>query len=134
MDAVGRYCAASEARDIDGLLGTLSDEPSLVSPVSGRMVFRGRDDLRVLLGHVYGMLGELRWEVLPGEGSRRVAIAECRLLGLRLTDAMVFELDADGRIAVIRPHLRPWLALTIFAALLGPRMLRRPGVIRRALA
>lgn len=134
MDAVARYCAASEAQDMDGLVATLSDRPALVSPVSGRMTFRGRDDLRVLLGHVYGLLGALRWDVVPGEGPRRVALAEARIAGLRLTDAMVFELDGEGRIAVIRPHLRPWLALTVFAALLGPRLLRHPGVIRRALA
>jgi hypothetical protein len=51
-----------------------------------------------------------------------------------MTDAMVFELAADGRIRRIGPHLRPWLALTLFAALVGPKVALRPGVVRRALA
>ena len=33
----------------------------------------------------------------------------------------------------IRPHLRPWLAITLFALLLGPKIARHPGVLRRAL-
>jgi hypothetical protein len=40
---------------------------------------------------------------------------------------------ADGRIRRISPHLRPWLALTLFALVLGPQAARRPGMIRRAL-
>ena len=44
-----------------------------------------------------------------------MAISEGRLAGLRLDDAMVFDLTDDGRIRRIRPHLRPWLATTIFA-------------------
>jgi hypothetical protein len=50
-----------------------------------------------------------------------------------MTDAMVFELGPDGPIRRISPHLRPWLALTLFALILGPRVARRPGMICRAL-
>ena len=39
----------------------------------------------------------------------------------------------DGRIRRIGPHLRPWLALTLFALVLGPKVGRRPGVVWRAL-
>ena len=50
-----------------------------------------------------------------------------------ITDAMVLELDDAGLIVRIRPHLRPWLAITLFALLLGPKIARHPGVVRRAL-
>jgi hypothetical protein len=46
---------------------------------------------------------------------------------------MIFELASDGRIDRIRPHLRPWLALTVFALMLGPRVARHPGLVWRAL-
>jgi hypothetical protein len=46
---------------------------------------------------------------------------------------MVLELDDAGLIVRIRPHLRPWLAITLFALLLGPKIARHPGVLRRAL-
>jgi hypothetical protein len=69
-----------------------------------------------------------------GDGAERVAVGEARILGVRMTDAMVFDLAADGRIRRIGPHLRPWLALTLFALVLGPKVARHPGVVRRALA
>jgi len=60
-------------------------------------------------------------------------IGECRIGSLKLGDVMILELAADGRIRRIRPHLRPWLALTVFALMLGPKLARHPGVLVRAL-
>lgn len=133
-DAIARYRSASEAGDIDGIMSTLTPDVELVSPISGRMVFRGDDDVELLLRGVYGSLKGLRWTDALGEGERRVIVGEARLLGVRLTDAMVFDLAADGRIRRISPHLRPWLALTLFAVVLGPKIGLHPGVVRRALA
>lgn len=132
-DAVARYIDASERGDVEALMGALAPDVELVSPISGRMVFRGEDDVRALLTAVYGSLKGLRWTRTLGEGEGRVVLGEARLLGVRLTDAMVFELAPDGRIRRIAPHLRPWLALTLFALVLGPQVGRRPGMIWRAL-
>ena len=132
-DAVSTYCAASEAADIDAMMGTLAPDAELVSPISGRMVFRGHDDLRILLTAVYGSLNGVRWTEAVGQDHVRVAIAEARVGPLRMTDAMVFDLGADGLITRVRPHLRPWLALTLLAAMLGPKVGRHPALVRRAL-
>ena len=132
-DAVTRYMSASEANDIDAMMETLAPDAELVSPISGRMVFRGTGDLRVLLTAVYGTLTGLRWDPQVGEGAVRAAVAEGSVGPMRIGDAMVFELAGDGRIQRIRPHLRPWLALTFFALVLGPKVGRHPGVVRRAL-
>jgi hypothetical protein len=133
-DAVTRYCAASEANDIDAIMATLAPDAALVSPLSGRMVFRGHDDLRILLTAVYGSMGGLRWVRQIGEGTAdRVAIAEERVGATQLGDAMVFELGDSGLIRRIRPHLRPWLGTTVFALILGPKIARHPGVVLRAL-
>jgi hypothetical protein len=132
-DAVGRYLSSSEAGDIEGIMAALTTDVEVISPISGRMVFRGHDDVEHLLGAVYGSLKELRWTRTVGEGEHQVTVGEARLGPLRMTDAMVFELASDGRIRKISPHLRPWLALTLFALVLGPKVARRPGVVRRAL-
>jgi hypothetical protein len=133
-DAISRYCAATEAGDVDGFMATMAPDVEIVSPISGRMVFRGEDDVRFLLSAVYGTLGELNWTKIVGDGESRVAVGETKIAGIGMTDAMVFELAPDGRIRRISPHLRPWLALSVFALLLGPKVARRPGVVRRALA
>lgn len=127
------FCEATRVNDIDRVMGTLSHDVELISPLSGRMVFRGRDDLRVLLDAVYGGLNGLTWREVIGEGSTRVAVSDARVAGVTITDAMVLDLDDAGLITRIRPHLRPWLAITLFAALLGPKIARHPGVVRRAL-
>lgn len=133
VDAVERYIDASERNDIAAMVEALAPDVELVSPISGHMVFKGKEDVRVLLAAVYGSLSGLRWTQAHGDGNDRVAVGEARLLGVRLTDAMVFELAPDGRIRRIAPHLRPWLALTLFALVLGPQVGRRPGMVWRAL-
>jgi hypothetical protein len=133
-DAVSHYLAATEAGNVDGFMEALAPDVEVISPISGHMIFRGQNDVRVLLSAVYGSLDNLRWTETVGEGERRVAVGETRILGVGMTDAMVFDLGLDGRIRRISPHLRPWLALTLFAVVLGPKVGRHPALIRRALA
>ena len=133
-DAVSRYCAATEAGDVDAFMATMTPDVEVVSPISGRMSFRGQDDVRFLLSAVYGTLTDLHWTTVVGDGKSSVAVGRTKVAGIGMTDAMVFELAPDGRIQRIGPHLRPWLALTVFALLLGPKVGRRPGVVRRALS
>jgi hypothetical protein len=132
-DAVDRYCDATERNDIDAALATLAGDAVLISPISGKMIFRGSEDLRHLLSAVYSSLRDLRWTAKTAGGSTVVVVGEARIGPVRMTDAMVFELASDGRIRSITPHLRPWLALTAFALVLGPKVARRPGVVLRAL-
>ncbi len=132
-DAVARYCAASSANDVEALLATLSPQAEVVSPLSARAVFKGREDLRLLLGAIYGTLRGLSWEEPIGDGEQRTAIGRCRIGPLRLDDAMVFELGEDGLIRRVRPHLRPWLATSAFALVLLPKLAPHPGLLLRAL-
>jgi hypothetical protein len=133
-DAVSRYRAATEAGDVDGFMAALAPDVELVSPISGHMVFRGQDDVRVLLSAVYGSLNDLRWTATLGDSESCVIVGEARVAGVRMTDAMLLDLAPDGRIRRISPHLRPWLALTLFALVLGPKVGRHPALVRRALA
>jgi hypothetical protein len=133
VSAIADYRAASEANDIDALIDTLAPDAELVSPLSARLVFRGREDLRALLGAVYGSVRGLRWSEELGDGDARLLVGSMRVGPFKLDDAMLFELGADGLIKRIRPHLRPWLATTFFALLLGPKVARNPGVMLRAL-
>jgi hypothetical protein len=131
-DSVTAFCEATRANDIAAIADLLAPDAELVSPLSGRMVFRDKQDLLLLLTAVYTGLRDVTWHTAIGDGSTRVAVSEGRIAGVTITDALVFELDAAGRIRRLRPHLRPWLATTLFALLLGPNLARHPGVLRRA--
>src|SRR4051794_37921363 len=131
-DPVARFRAASEVGDVEGMVATLAPEPRLVSPISGRLIFRGEADLRVVLTAIYGTLRDVRWGPELEDGELRVVLGAARVGPLRLTDAMVLDLAGDGRIQSFRPHLRPWLGLTLLALVLAPRLARHPGVMWRA--
>ena len=74
----------------------------------------------------------MRWRTELRDGDVCVVLGDARIGPLRLTDAMVLELSPDGRIQTFRPHLRPWLGLTLLALALGPKLARYPGVLWRA--
>src|ERR1700761_877390 len=118
-DAIATYREASEANEVDRLLGLLAPDAEVVSPISGRMVFRGRQDLRVLLGAVYSTTRGMRWTEEVGDGAVRVLIGDVKFGPRRMTNGMAFDRAPDGRISRIRPHLRPYLGVTLFALSLG---------------
>jgi len=132
-NAVARYCAASEANDMQALAATFAADVELPSPLFGSIKFRGSRDVKAVLSAVYALLGKVSWEEPIGSSQARVAVAHARFFGIRIDDAMVFELDAEDRIRLIRPHLRPLFATIVFALVLGLRVARHPSVIIRAL-
>ncbi|WP_410872176.1 nuclear transport factor 2 family protein [Nocardia sp. A7] len=133
-DTVARFRRATTDHDIPALLDTLTEDAELVSPLSGRLVFRGHTDLTPLLTLIYRPGSELRWTDTLGTGNTRVLLGEAKAGPFHMTEALVLDLAPDGRIRRLSPHLRPWLALTAVAIYLGPNLLRYPGAIRRAAA
>ncbi|MGH2864186.1 MAG: nuclear transport factor 2 family protein [Solirubrobacteraceae bacterium] len=129
---IAEYRVASETNDLDRFMDTLAPDAELVSPLLAHGVIRGKKDLRLLFAAVYSSLSELRWTQEITDGDRGFMIAQARIGPFRLDDAMVIELDPDGRIQRLRPHLRPWLASTWFALAVGVKLARHPGVIWRA--
>lgn len=133
MDQLAEFRAASEANDLDRFIATLAPDAELVSPLLAHGVIRGTHDLRLLFGAVYGSLSGLRWTEEIWDGDRGLMIAHARIGPFAIDDAMLFELDPEGRIKRLRPHLRPWVATTWFALVVGGRLGRHPGVIWRAM-
>lgn len=133
-DVVSQFLAAAAAGDTDALIATLADDAEMVTPLSSRVVVRGREDLRTFFAAFLPVLSrDLHWRIRVGNGDTTVAVAEARLGGVRVEDAMLIEQNTDGRIHRITPHVRPWLGLTVSAFVLGPKLMRHPGLIRRAI-
>jgi hypothetical protein len=118
---------------MDAMAATFAPGVELPSPLLGSVVFKGAADVKTVLSAVYASLGKVEWEAPIGSGRELVAIAHTTIAGMRIDDAMHFELDDEGRIVRIRPHLRPLLATIVFALLIGPRILPHPGVVLRGL-
>ena len=131
-DVVAQYESASAAADIDALMKTLAPDAELVSPLVGSGVIRGHGDLRILFDAVYTSLHDLRWVERIGDDHRVVMIGEAKVGPFRIGDAAVIELAEDGLIRRIRPHLRPWLATTVFALRVLPKVAMHPGLVRRS--
>ncbi len=75
------------------LLDQLTLDAELVSPLSGRIRFRGDQDLRVLLTALYGGMTERRWREEFGDARHRLLIGDDSRVGpLRMSDAMVLDL------------------------------------------
>ena len=117
---------------MEAMAATFAPGVELPSPLVGHITFKGQD-VRVVLTAVYSILRGVRWETPVGDGTTRLAIARATVLGMRIDDAMVFELDGQGMIRRIRPHLRPLPATILFALLIGPRVAAKPMMIVRAL-
>jgi len=132
VNVIDEFRAASEANDLDRFVDTLAPDAELVSPLLAHGLIRGKEDLRLLFAAVYGSLSELRWTEEIMDGDRWLLIAEAQVGPFRIDDAMVLELDSEGRIRRLRPHLRPWLASTWFALAVGFKLAHHPGVIWRA--
>ena len=96
-DAVTRYCAASTAGDMEAMAATFAADVELPSPILGHATFK-RQDVRAILTAVYSILGAVDWDAPVGNGTTRLAIAHTTILGLPIDDAMVFELNEQGKI------------------------------------
>lgn len=128
------YRRASEAHDIDALLETLAPGVILRSPISDRVEFHGRDEIRELLGSVFATITDIRYFADIGDDRTRALFYRASVDGQQLEEAARIELDDLGRITVITLFFRPLPGLTTLAAALVPRLARRHGRIRSVVA
>jgi SnoaL-like domain len=131
-DAVTQYEAASASGDIDALMKTLAPDAELISPIVANAVIRGHNDIRVVMKAVYTTVHDLKWREGFGDDHRVLMIGEAKVGPFRIGDAAIIELADDGSIRRIRPHLRPWLATTLFTLRVLLKVSRHPGVVRRS--
>jgi len=131
-DAVERFCRAAEINDVDGMLAQCAATAELIPPISSKMVIAGHDDLRLLLGAVFGSIRNLRVRQILADGDTRVSVFDATFAGLYLTDAMVIDCDDAGQIRRITPHIRPLLPLVLVSIATAPKILRYPRMILRS--
>lgn len=129
-----RYRSAGEAHDIDGVLDTLAADVVLRSPISGRVSFRGRDEVRGLLDSVFATITDIRYFADIGDDRTRALFYRGNVDGQPVEEAARIELNADGQISEITLFFRPLPGLAALTAALVPRLAIKRGRIRATVA
>lgn len=130
-----RLRQAGEVKDVEGVVGTLAADAVLRSPITDRVVFRGREEIREVLQSVFASVSDIHYFADVGDQRMRALFYRANVGGEPLEEAMRIELNEDAEIAELTIFYRPLPGLTSFAAAVGPRVAkRRHGRIRSLLA
>jgi hypothetical protein len=128
-----RYRAAAEAGDADGVVATLAADVVLHSPITDRLEFHGREEIRELLQSVFATVREIRYFAEVGDARTRTVFDRCTVDGLSMEQATRLELNDAGEVTSITLFFRPLPGLARLTASLGPRVVERKHGPRRAL-
>lgn len=126
-DAVSRWREAGEQGDAE-LAGTaLADGAVLISPLTARFRFHGRDEVTAVLRAAFGVITDIRFHTEVGDATTRALFYHGRAAGLEIEEAQLLRLDADGLIEELTFFGRPLPGLTAVMHGIGPRMARQDG-------
>jgi hypothetical protein len=130
-----RYRRAGEAGDADGVVATLAANVLFHSPITERVVFRGREEMRELLGAVFETVSDVRYFADVGDDRTRVLFDRLRVGGVEMEQAHRVSLNENGEIEEITVFFRPLPGLAALTCELGPRVAQaRHGRARGILA
>src|SRR3954471_4255683 len=111
-----RYRETVEAGDVEGFLTTLAPGVVLHSPITARTVFRGHDELRVLMRAVLASIEDIRYFEDVGDATTRALFYRAHIGGQELEEATLVRLDESALITEVRLWFRPMPGL---AAVMG---------------
>jgi hypothetical protein len=129
-----RFREAAEAADVEALVATLSDDVVLHSPITERIKFNGRDQVRELMYSVFATVDGTSYFADVGDARTRVMFLRAGAAGQPFEEALRVELNDQQQIREITVFVRPLPGLTGFAAALVPRVARRRGRGRALIA
>lgn len=129
-----RLRAAAEANDVDGVAATLAADVVLRSPITDRVTFHGREEVRGLLVSVFSTLREMHYIADVGDQRTRALFYTATVGRQHLEEAMRVELNSEQEIQTLTLFYRPLPGLTAFTAALAPRVARKHGPVRSFIA
>jgi hypothetical protein len=106
----------------------------LRSPITDRIVFRGRQEVREVLTEVFSVLEDVHCVTDIGDRQTRALFYTAKVGGRPVEEAIRLELDHDGQIKELTIFYRPLPGLAAFTAALAPRVARKHGPVRSFLA
>jgi hypothetical protein len=119
--------AAGESHDLDLAASCLAEDVQIISPLTARFRFRGRDQARDMLAAAFDVIDTIRYHTELGDQSARALFFHGRCRRQEFEEAQLLRFDAEGRIVELTLFGRPLPGLTAVMAALGPRLARRNG-------
>ncbi|MDQ3957685.1 MAG: nuclear transport factor 2 family protein [Actinomycetota bacterium] len=126
-DVTARYRRAVEANDVEAVLLTLAPDVVVHSPISDRVSFRGRDEMRDLFRAVFASVDGIHYFADVGDSRTRALFYRATVGGEPVEEATRLRLDDDQLVEEITLFFRPLPGLTALTAALAPRIARRRG-------
>ena len=102
-----RFRRAEEAHDIEGVLETLAPDVVVRSPITDRVTFQGRDEVRELLRSVFATIDDISYFADIGDARTRALFYRANVNGEPLEEATRIELDDREQIREITLFFRP---------------------------
>lgn len=125
--------AAAESHDVDLAAGCLADDVRIISPLTSRFRFAGREQARDMLVAAFEVIDLLRCHTEVGDDAARALFFHGRCRGQEFEEAQLLRFDGEGRIVELTLFGRPLPGVTAVMAAIGPVMLkrqRRPAAAR----
>ena len=132
QDVVARWRAAGESGDAEAAAACLGDDAVLISPLTDRFRFVGRDQVTDVLTAAFSVMQGIRFHTEVRDDHLVALFARAHIGRQDVEEAQLLRLDAHGLITELTIFGRPLPALTGLMAALGPTLARNQG--RRTLA
>jgi hypothetical protein len=124
---------AMEARDLEAVKDAFAPDAVLHSPLTGRLTFRGREQIGAICEIVLEAFEGLTYTEEVREGDAAFLVARARVDGQDIEIVDHLRLGPDGRISEFTVFFRPLPAAATALRLLGAGLGRRRGPLRGAL-
>jgi hypothetical protein len=119
--------AAGESHDAELAAGCLADDVRVISPLTARFRFEGREQARDMLVAAFAVIDVIRYHTELGDESARALFFHGRCRGQEFEEAQLLRFDGEGRIVELTLFGRPLPGLTAVMAAIGPVLLKRQG-------
>jgi SnoaL-like domain len=125
--------AAMQARDLATVLDAFAPDAVLHSPLTGRLTFQGREQIRAVMQVVLDVYEDLHYTDELQSGDSWVLVGKARVAGNELEMVDHMRLDEHGKIRELTVFFRPLPATAVAMRLLGTGLGRRQGRVRAQL-
>jgi hypothetical protein len=129
------YRRAMETRDVELALTAFAPDAVLHSPLTSRVRFTGRAELRPLIEVAYRHLKDIRFHTDTGDERTRVLVYTAKVGGEPIEEAALLRLNGEGLIEEATLFVRTLPGLVALMDRFGPDIARANGrpVVARVL-